>query len=702
LLVLAGLVALSCGYLVPERKVKTYDTDTDFLYKQKVILQLLQHVHQNDIMLKQWEEAKLWKFEEFLYKKVEVVREFEYYWKFGRLLPMNEIFSIYNDYHREQAVALFHLFYYAKDFETFYKTLVWARFHVNEGMFIYALTVAVLRRPDTRGIELPAPYEIYPYYFFNTETIQKAQNYKMQGFLDMKKVEDVHTIIIPTNYTDYDYYMTNVENKISYFTEDIGLNTYYYYFHADYPFWMTGSNYDMVRTRRGEQYLFVHQQLLARYYLERLSNDIGIIPEFSWYEPIKTGYYPALRYYNGAFFSTRDNYYNIYTERNYYAVDILTNYERRIYDAIDLGYVIMPDGTHYDLTKPESIEILGNMIQYNTDSPNRRFFGYFIWMSKLLLGGSVTGRYTYKYDFKVLPSVLEHYETTLRDPVFWQLYKRIIKYYWTFKDTLPYYKKSELMFDGVKITSVDMGKLVTYFDKFDADITNAVDVEVLDKKISIDKTSDLFRFGKVSHYGGEDFVVKARQWRLNHLPFTFNLHVYSDRVVKSVVRVYLGPKYNEFGRMYDINENRENWVLLDLFKYDLIVGDNIITRDSSDFTWYVKDTTTYFDLYKTTMMVTDKKTKWDVTDYTEGRFGFPDRLMLPKGKKGGMPFQFYFIVTPYTPATDGYYVDNLPFGYPFDRKIDETYWYTPNMFYYDVNIFHKKEVEVNTINTMNY
>ncbi|KAG4078999.1 hypothetical protein HA402_001654 [Bradysia odoriphaga] len=680
LLVLAGLVALSCGYLVPERKVKTYDTDTDFVYKQKVILQLLQHVHQNDIMLKQWEEAKLWKFDEFSYKKVEAVRQFDYYYKFGRLLPMNEIFSIYNDLHREQAIALFHLFYYAKDFETFYKTLVWARFHVNEGMFIYALTVAVLRRPDTRGIELPAPYEIYPYYFFNTETIQKAQNYKMQGFLDMKKVEDVHTIIIPTNYTDYDY-TTNVENKISYFTEDIGLNTYYYYFHADYPFWMTGSDYDLVRSRRGEQYLFVHQQLLARYYLERLSNDIGIIPEFSWYEPIRTGYYPALRYYNGAFFSNRDNYYNIYTERNYYDVDILTNYERRIYDAIDLGYVVMPDGTHYDLTKPESIELLGNIIQHNRDSPNRRFFGYFIWMSKLLLGGSITSRYTYKYDFRVLPSVLEHYETTLRDPVFWQLYKRIIKYYWHFKDTLPYYKKSEIMFDGVKITSVDMGKLVTYFDKFDADITNAVDVEVLDKKISIDKTSDLFRFGKVSHYGGEDFVVKARQ----------ALSAYTwDRNTTNLAS------------MYDINENRENFVLLDLFKYDLVVGDNIITRDSSDFTWYVKDTTTYFDLYKTTMMVNDKKSTWDVTDYTEGRFGFPDRLMLPKGKKGGMPFQFYFIVTPYTPSTDGYYVDNLPFGYPFDRKIDETHWYTPNMYYYDVNIFHKKEVEVNTINTVSY
>lgn len=155
LLVLAGLVALSCGYLVSERKVKTYDTDTDFLYKQKVILQLLQHVHQNEVLLKLYDESKLWRFEDnySYYTNVEAVREFVTYYKTG-LLPMNEIFTIYNEYHREQVVALFHVFYYAKDFEAFYKSLVWARFNVNEGMFIYALTVAVFHRPDTRGIEL--------------------------------------------------------------------------------------------------------------------------------------------------------------------------------------------------------------------------------------------------------------------------------------------------------------------------------------------------------------------------------------------------------------------------------------------------------------------------------------------------------------------------------------------------------------------
>lgn len=86
---------------------------------------------------------------------------------------------------------------------------------------------------------------------------------------------------------------------------------------------------------------------------------------------------------------------------------------------------------------------------------------------------------------------------------------------------------------------------------------------------------------------------------------------------------------------------------------------------------------------------------------------------LPKGKRGGMLFQFFFMVMPFNPpqieqfsgfdktlscgvGTGGRYLDTLPFGYPFDRPIDEKYWLTPNMYYYDVNIFHKKEMDINT------
>lgn len=37
-------------------------------------------------------------------------------------------------------------------------------------------------------------------------------------------------------------------------------------------------------------------------------------------------------------------------------------------------------------------------------------------------------------------------------------------------------------------------------------------------------------------------------------------------------------------------------------------------------------------------------------------------------------------------------------GYPFDRRIDESNWMTPNMHYVDVNIFHKTETDINNKN----
>lgn len=694
LVVFAGLCALAYGYHEPN-PIYTKTVDKDFLYKQKSILEVLQHVHQHEVLPALYEQVKSFRFEDFYdhYTNVEAVREFVKLYEFG-LLPRDEIFTVYNEYHRYQVVALFHVFYYAKDFETFYKSVLWARFNVNEGMFVYALNVAVMHRPDMVGIDLPAPYEIYPYYFFNTQTIQTAQSYKMQGFSNLKKVEGVHTVIIPTNYTGY-YYKTNEDTKISYFTEDIGLNTYYYYFHARYPFWMGSKEFNFSKDRRGELYLFEHQQLLARYYLERLSNGLGEIPEFSFFDKLKTGYYPELRYYNGIFFPTRDNFYNLYTEQNYYDIDLIEDYERRIRDAIDYGFIVLPDGTHFDFTKPESIELLGNLIQGNPDSYNKRFYGYFSVLAQTVFGGAFTEHHHYH---RVIPSVLEQFETSMRDPVFYQLYKRIIKLYWQFKNFLPTYSRSEIEFPGVKVESVEMDKLVTYFDNFDADITNAVDVDYYKGK-SYD-TSELFKFGKIASYQGEDFVIKARQYRLNHTPFTFKLNVFAEKAFKSVVRVFFGPKYDEFGHAFNIHENRENFVLFDQFKYDLVSGKNVISRLSRDYSWYVNDYTTYFDLYKNVMLAYSEKFTYKI----DSRQGLPNRLLLPKGKKGGMPFQFFFIVTPYVAGFESSshvyeygktgFVDALPFGYPFDRKIDESVWYTPNMFYYEVNVFHKTENEI--------
>jgi hypothetical protein len=59
---------------------------------------------------------------------------------------------------------------------------------------------------------------------------------------------------------------------------------------------------------------------------------------------------------------------------------------------------------------------------------------------------------------------LELYETALRDPMFYVFYKRIYFFYEAWANRMPQYKKSDLFFDGVKFESVEMEKLLTYFD----------------------------------------------------------------------------------------------------------------------------------------------------------------------------------------------------------------------------------------------
>jgi len=291
---------------------------------------------------------------------------------------------------------------------------------------------------------------------------------------------------------------------------------------------------------------------------------------------------------------------------------------------------------------------------------------------------------------------LEHFETSLRDPVFYMLYKRIVRFYFDFKDHLKPYTKDELVFQGVKIDEVVVGKLVTYFEHYDTDISNAIDVKNYNK---MDTTGEVHREFKDTTW---KWVVKARQMRLNHEPMTFSLDVTSDKDQKVVIRTFLAPKYDEFGYLFTLKDNRENMVKLDKFVYELKVGKNEIKRFSRDFYYTIPDGTTYLELYKRVMTTTDDvKFGFGLKDKY---CGFPDRLLLPKGKVGGLQMRLFFVITPFTGTYDkvtekvrcGKHdtktMDDLPYGYPFDRKIKhETAFHVENMFMKDVIIFHRND-----------
>lgn len=251
-------------------------------------------------------------------------------------------FSIFDEKWRMEAKMLFDLFFYAKDFETFYKTAAWARVHLDRGMFAYTLYVAVIQRMDTQDLVLPAFYEIWPKFFANGDVFNKMYYAKMRGlpfeqYPELGIVEDGDHYLYYANYSNYYTYGQN-EYKLSYFTEDIGWNSFYTYFHAIMPFWEQGDKvaFGLMKERRGEIYYYFYQQLLARYYMERLSNGLGAIPKFSWFQVFQYGYRPFLSTFTHPFVQ-RSDYYVMQTESNLEDLRFVRNYEAIFLTLLEKG-----------------------------------------------------------------------------------------------------------------------------------------------------------------------------------------------------------------------------------------------------------------------------------------------------------------------------------------------------------------------------
>lgn len=673
-----GLAALVGCFFVASADSEVKYGDKVYLENQKDLLLILKYVHQPRWNADLYAFGSLYKISEDYasYNDVETVKEFVRSFEMNRLLSKQAGFSLYEPDHLEQTELLFKVLMAAKNHETLAKVAAWARFNVNEKMFMYVVGLIVAHREDVQSLIMPPPYEVCPYQYIHSEAIKFAQRKAMQGFYGVEKVNGYKEIIVPVNITGWFMHL-NEDQKVSYFTEDVAWNAFYYNFNIDYPHWMEGKPYGLEKDRRGELYIAVHQQMLARYYLERLSNGLGSISEFNWRQPVKSGYNPLLFIVSGKQFPSRPNNYNFYFPENFKNVQQAEDRERRIRDVVNAGFITFGDKT-VSVSKPEDVNILGNLIQGNPDSFDLH----------------------HNFHDHIVPKFLETFSTAARDPLFYQFYKSLMQNFWRFMSHLKPYTVEEIGFPGVKINSVHVDKLETFFENHDIDITNAIDVPQENIVKKLEEVTDV-------NFKPDEYLVKARTVRLNHKPFSYKLNVQSEKVQEASVRVYIGPKYDEFDNLINFNENRQNFVLLDIFKQSLTAGENVITRNSAQITHYEADYTTYFELYQRVLAGKSGEKEW-TSDLLKGRCHFAKHLMLPKGKKGGMTYQFYFIINPYhvaaTPIFSTFnprqscgigsgsrYFEDRALLFPVDREIDSSYFFTPNMYFEDVEIFFNAE-----------
>lgn len=280
--------------------------------------------------------------------------------------------------------------------------------------------------------------------------------------------------------------------------------------------------------------------------------------------------------------------------------------------------------------------------------------------------------FLHRYTF--VPTALDFYQTSLRDPVFWQMYSKILKYFIEYKKFLTPYTQDSLHYVGVKINDVKVEKLVTFFEYYDFDVSN-----------NVFYSQNELKSEKMPYF-------TVRQPRINHKAFNVEVDVKSDVEGDAVFKFFLGPKYDSKGYPISLEDNWMNFVELDWFVEKLTKGQNKIVRSSNDFFFYKEDSAPIWELLK---LLNEGKVP---TDMSIESGAFPKRLILPRGHKGGYPYQIFVMVYPYSPAEKkfetikAFVSDNKPLGYPFDRPVHEVYFKQPNMFFEDVEIYHEGEM----------
>ncbi|CAF4849210.1 unnamed protein product [Pieris macdunnoughi] len=709
-LVLATLIAAAAAsalkdtnyndFVIGKDTLVNVDIKTKEIYCWKLLNHILQPTVYDDIREVARDFVLEDNFDKFL--KDDVVKRFIEVFKMG-MLPRGEIFVHTNTLHMDQAIVTFRMLYFAKDFDTFIRTACFLRERINGGMFVYALTCAVFHRHDCRGVVLPAPYEIYPYFFVDSHIINKASMLKMSKAATDPAIFNYYGIkVTDKNLLVIDWRKgvrttLTKDDRLSYFTEDIDLNTYMYYLHMSYPYWMVKDTYNLQKERRGEISMYAYKQLLARYRLERLTNKMCNIDMIKFDDEHNVGYWPKIRLHTGDEMPVRPNNVKLVNKYNLKDRMYVDDIERMIRDGITTGKIEKRDGTVIQLKKAEDFENLARMLLGGlgvVDDDAKVIHVVHLFRRLLSYGNYNFEKYTY------IPTALDMYTTCLRDPLFWRVMKRITEHADLFKLYLPKYTRNELDFPGVRVDRITTDKLVTFMDEYDLDITNAL---YLDEAEIQKKKSDM------------TFVARMR--RLNHHPFKVTVDVESEKAVDAVVRVFFGPKYDCMGRLLNFNDKRHDMLEIDSFLYKLQTGKNTIVRNSIEMHGVIGDrewTRRYFDNSGDTTGAYEKiiDSYWYKT-----RIGFPHRLLLPRGTVGGVEMQMFVIVTPVRtgmllPTVDVNVMkdrhacrwtvcfDTMPLGFPFDRKIDMTDFFTTNMKFTDIKIFYKDMSTSNSVKDM--
>ncbi|EZA55827.1 phenoloxidase 1 isoform X2 [Ooceraea biroi] len=595
-------------------------------------------------------------------------------------LGRQEPFSLFIPKHREMATSLIDTFLDMETFDDFLSTSIYCRDQVNPQMFVYAFSVAMLHRPDTRDIPIPPLTEILPEKYFDKRTLSRAK--KMANLMPETSRPPVE---IPREFTASDL---DEEHRVAYWREDIGINLHHWHWHLVYPF---EGNINIVnKDRRGELFYYMHHQVQARYNCERLCNRLPRVKRFhNWREPIQEGYFPKLDSLvadhvwparpAGAVIK------DVHRPEIYLSYDVqdLERWRDRIYEIIHTGTYIDSRGERVPLTEFEGINVLGNIMESSILSPNRSVYGDLHNLVHMAISYCHDPDHRYLENFGIMGEPA----TAMRDPIFYRFHGFTDRVFLEYKNTLPEYSLQQLSFAGVEITDIwvqtpdqSANVLTTFWKQSDIDLSR-----------------------------GLDFIPRGslpvRFTHLFHTNFTYSIVAINRNAPRrGTVRIFIAPKRNERGMLYEFIEQKELMIEMDKFTVLLGPGRNTIERKSTDSSVTIPFEKTFRSL--------DENRSNDNEEFNFCGCGWPQHMLVPKGTEEGFPMELFIMISDYTGdevqqeeptrcrdavsycgLRDRKYPDARPMGYPFDRRpragVDTlAQFLTSNMAVTDITVRH--------------
>ncbi|ALC42161.1 PO45 [Drosophila busckii] len=587
---------------------------------------------------------------------------------FAKSLGRKKQFSLFNTSHRDIATELIKIFLAAPNVQQLASIAAYCKDRVNPVMFQYCYAVCIAHRPDTRDVDIPNVSQVFPANFVEPSVLQDAR----QEASVIGKAGNRMVLEIPVNYTASD---REEEHRLAYFREDIGVNSHHWHWHLVYP--ASGTMEIVNKDRRGELFYYMHHQIIARYNVERYCNNLKrVAPLNNVRDPVPEGYFPKIlsSVLNRTYPARISNQQLRDVDRPDGKVELsaLEQWRDRVLAAIDRGFVENTSGQRIPLDEVRGIDILGNMIEASPQlSVNSQFYGNLHNEGHNVISFSHDPDNRHLEEFGVMGDVT----TAMRDPIFYRWHSFIDGIFNKHKALLAPYNAAQLQFQGVKVDYIEAklgvanarpNTLLTYWQKSTANLAAGLD------------------FGPA-----QDENIGASFTHLQNAPFTFTFNVTnsSGGPLKGMCRVFIAPKSDEHNHALTLEDQRLLAVELDKFTVDLMPGVNTIRRQSTE-----SSLTIPFERTFRAVGASYQPTAAD--ELARFRFcgcGWPQHMLLPKGKPEGMVFDLFVMISDYAQDAvqqpnnlpndacstafsfcglkDKLYPDKRTMGYPFDRRL---------------------------------